>query len=135
MRRALLAFVALAISACAPLPARDRADNGEASGAAGAPSAPRGSSDASPSASTVLLQQSRSQLATGHYPQAAASIERALRIEPDNAYLWAELAQIHLAEGNVQQAEAHARKAMSLAVNDMAARGAAQRVLDAVADR
>ena len=130
MKKTLIVFLTIAISACAPLPvtqnSTDRRD---------VPSAPDDSGDASPSATTGLLEQSRAQLAAGRYPQAGASIERALRIEPGNPYLWLELAQIHLAAGDVRQAEAHVRKALTLAGDDTVARRAAQRVLDQQADR
>jgi Flp pilus assembly protein TadD len=42
-------------------------------------------------ASRALIGQAQAQLASKNYPVAASSIERALRIEPDNALLWIEL--------------------------------------------
>jgi Tfp pilus assembly protein PilF len=69
-------------------------------------------------ASQALLKESRRYQAGGEYPQAAASIERALRIEPRQPLLWLELGQIRLREGNRAQAESMARKALSLASGD-----------------
>jgi len=86
-------------------------------------------------ATAVLLQQGRSQLAAGLYPEAAASLERAVRIEPANPWLWLELARVHLAAGDTRQAEGHARKALTLAGTDDEARRAAQRFLDALPGR
>ena len=58
-------------------------------------------------------------------PVAAASIERALRIEPSNPLLWIELGKIRQAEGNYQQAENMGRKAASMAINAPRAQSAA----------
>jgi Tfp pilus assembly protein PilF len=77
----------------------------------------------------VLIQQARSHMALGEHPQAAASLERAIRIEPGNPWLWLELARVHYAAGELRQAEAHARKAASLAGTDDAARRAADALL------
>jgi hypothetical protein len=41
-------------------------------------------------ASTALVAEARAQTHAGHYDVAAATIERALRIEPDNPLLWME---------------------------------------------
>jgi Tetratricopeptide repeat len=68
-------------------------------------------------ASRALVGQAQTQLASKNYAVAAASIERALRIEPDNPLLWIELGKVRQAEGNYQQAENMGRKAASMAVN------------------
>jgi tetratricopeptide (TPR) repeat protein len=65
-------------------------------------------------ASRSLLGQAQVQLQSGNYALAASSIERALRIEPDNPLLWIELGNIRQAEGNYIQAENMGRKAVSL---------------------
>jgi Tfp pilus assembly protein PilF len=67
-------------------------------------------------ASQALVQQAQAQLAVKNYAVAAGSIERALRIEPDNPLLWIELAKVRQAEGNYVQAENLARKAVSMSV-------------------
>lgn len=64
-------------------------------------------------ASTSLVAQAQKQMAARNYPLASASIERALRIEPENPLLWIELAKVRQAEGNYPQAEALARRALS----------------------
>jgi Flp pilus assembly protein TadD len=56
-------------------------------------------------------------MASKNFAVAAASIERALRIEPDNPLLWIELGKIRQNEGNYQQAENMGRKAASMSVN------------------
>jgi tetratricopeptide (TPR) repeat protein len=80
-------------------------------------------------ASRALVSQAQTQMATKNYPVAASSIERALRIEPDNALLWIELGKIRLAEGNYVQAENMARKAVSMAVNAPRAQSSAWRLI------
>jgi hypothetical protein len=68
-------------------------------------------------ASRALVSQAQTQVASKNYAVAASSIERALRIEPDNPLLWIELGKVRQAEGNYQQAENMGRKAASMAVN------------------
>ena len=50
--------------------------------------------------------------------KAIALLERALRIEPGNALLWHQFAQVRLQQSNWQQAIALARKSNALAGND-----------------
>jgi hypothetical protein len=76
-----------------------------------------------------LLAESRGHQAAGRYPQAAASIERALRIEPRQPVLWLELGTIRLKEGNAAQAESMARKALSLANGDPAIEARAEQLI------
>src|SRR5690606_38480494 len=95
---------------------------------------PRNSLPAEPSprvapASLALLEQSRDQRAAGSYAAAASSIERALRIEPNNAELWLELAEIKLEDADAQQAEQMARKALTLASGDVFVAARAERLL------
>jgi tetratricopeptide (TPR) repeat protein len=100
-----------------------------------APSAPsRPRSDAS-GATQQLLQQSRAARAAGNYPQATATTERALRIDPNNPSLWLELGEIALATGERKQAEMLARKALSLAADDRAVTQQAERLLRAAGTR
>jgi tetratricopeptide (TPR) repeat protein len=68
-------------------------------------------------ASRALVSQAQIQLQSKNYPVAASSIERALRIEPDNPLLWIELGKVRQAEGNYVQAENMGRKAASMSVN------------------
>lgn len=81
------------------------------------------------SASQALLTQSRGHQAAGRYEQAAASIERALRIEPRQPVLWLELGTIRLKEGDFAQAESLGRKALSLATGDAALTAKAEQLI------
>jgi uncharacterized protein HemY len=76
-------------------------------------------------ASTALVAQAHTQASGGDYGQAAATLERALRIEPDNPLLWIELGRVRLGENNPAQADALGRKALSLATGDAAAQASA----------
>ena len=80
-------------------------------------------------ASRALVSQAQTQMATKNYPVAASSIERALRIEPDNPLLWIELGKVRFAEGNYVQAENMARKAVSMSVNAPRAQSSAWRLI------
>ena len=76
-------------------------------------------------ATGALVTQAHAQSAGGDFGQAAATLERAQRIEPDNPLLWIELGRVRLAENNAPQADAMGRKALALAVGDPAAQAAA----------
>lgn len=52
-----------------------------------------------------LVESARSDAAAGRLPNAAASLERALRIEPRNPRLWQELARVRMKQGDYAQAE------------------------------
>jgi tetratricopeptide (TPR) repeat protein len=80
-------------------------------------------------ASVALLEQSRSQRAAGSLGAAATSIERALRIDPNNAELWLELGEIKLEDDDPLQAEQMARKALTLAGGDRIVASRAERLL------
>ena len=90
--------------------------------------APRTAPPVSP-ASQTLLSQSRAHQAAGRWGQAAASIERALRIEPRQPVLWLELGTIRLKEGDFAQAESIGRKALSLATGDAALTARAEQLI------
>jgi tetratricopeptide (TPR) repeat protein len=92
--------------------------------------AARPQSDAS-GASGVLLDQSRAQRAAGSLPSARASLERALRLDPNNPTLWLELGELELQMGNSTQAATMARKAMTLAGRDGRLATRAERLLRA----
>lgn len=76
-------------------------------------------------ATRALVGQAQAQVASKNFPVAAASIERALRIEPGNALLWIELGKVRMAEGNYPQAENLGRKAVALANGAPSAQSAA----------
>ncbi len=81
------------------------------------------------SASQALLTQSRSHQVAGDYGLAAASIERALRIEPRQPVLWLELGKIRLKEADYAQAESMGRKALSLSAGDAALSAQAEQLI------
>lgn len=86
-------------------------------------------------ASQALLAQSRGHQSAGHYDQAAASIERALRIEPRQPVLWLELGNIRLKEGDYAQAESLGRKALSLSGGDADLTARAEQLITAARKR
>jgi Flp pilus assembly protein TadD len=65
-----------------------------------------------------LVTSARSDAAAGRLTNAAASLERALRIEPRNPHLWQELARVRLKQGDYQQAESVAARSNSWAGSD-----------------
>ena len=74
------------------------------------------------SAVVSLLNKARSQSTAGQLHEASASLERAVRIEPRNPYLWQELARVRLEQGQYRQAENLAAKSNSLIAGDGAVR-------------
>lgn len=66
----------------------------------------------------ALLENAEHQQRAGQYDGAAATLERALRIEPDNAHLWHELAKVRLEQQQWAQAEQMARKSLRLSTGD-----------------
>src|SRR5947207_4307516 len=79
-------------------------------------------------AATALVTQAHAQAGSGEFGQAAVTLERALRIEPDNPLLWIELGRVRLGEGNAAQADAMGRKAVALATGDPLAKAAGWRL-------
>jgi hypothetical protein len=77
-----------------------------------------------------LMESARADTAAGRLPNAAASLERALRIEPRNARLWHELAQVRLRQRDYAQAESLAARSNTLAGTDADLRAANQRLID-----
>lgn len=66
----------------------------------------------------ALLDRARLDTGAGQREAAGASLERALRIEPRNPWLWYELAQLRQAQGQYAQAVALAQKSISFAASD-----------------
>lgn len=71
-----------------------------------------------PPAVVALLDQAEQQANAGELESAAASLERAIRIDPRNAVLWYHLATVRLSQGESAQAEQLAVKSNSLAANN-----------------
>ncbi len=135
---ALLA--ALALTACAAAGRAPGAPGGvevPGSGAgslrpqpsAPSPNAPQGRQFHLGPAASALVAQAHSQAGAGEYAAAGATLERALRIEPDNPLLWVELGRVQLGEGNPAQADGMGRKALALATGDPAAQASAWRLI------
>jgi Tfp pilus assembly protein PilF len=57
-----------------------------------------------------LLDSARADESAGRLPNAAASLERALRIEPRNPRLWQELARVRFKQADYAQAESLAQR-------------------------
>src|SRR5947207_2661891 len=70
-----------------------------------------------------LMDTARADAAAGRLANAAATLERALRIEPRNPRLWHELARVRLKQGQYAQAESVAAGCNSWAGSDNALRG------------
>ena len=69
-----------------------------------------------------LVDQARTEASAGRLGNAAASMERAIRLEPKNARLWQELARLRLNQRDYVQAEHVAMKANTLTCGDYAMR-------------
>jgi predicted Zn-dependent protease len=80
-------------------------------------------------ATRSLVAQAQQQLKAGQDAAAASTLERALRIEPDNPLIWLEMAKLRHTEGNAAQAESMARKALSMAGGDARVQSSAWRVI------
>src|SRR6266851_10037988 len=114
--RTLIAFLAVVIGGCAtvytPPP-----------GTAPAPAPePESAARTETIAIASLLDGARADTAAGRLANAAASLERALRIEPRNPRLWHELAGVRLKQGDYAQAESTAARSNSWAGSDNALR-------------
>ena len=72
---------------------------------------PRGVAEVSGPAVISLHGQARQSAAGGDHASAIALLERALRIEPRNAFVWTALAEQHLAADHYDQAENTAARA------------------------
>ena len=77
-----------------------------------------------------LMESARTDAAAGRLPSAAASLERALRIEPRNPRLWQQLARVRLQQGDFAQAESLAARSNSYAGGDSTLRAENQRIVD-----
>ena len=98
-------------------------------GTPGAPSAPPPRQFHLGAASRALVTQAQAQAKSGDFGQASATIERALRIEPENPLLWIELGRMRLGAGDAQQADAMGRKALTLGTGDPSAQAGAWRLI------
>jgi hypothetical protein len=81
---------------------------------------PRGSAPTPPPSAAVvaLLDTAEQRARAGNLDNAAAVLERALRLEPQNALLWHRLATVRLQQGQFAQAASLAAKSNTLAGNN-----------------
>jgi tetratricopeptide (TPR) repeat protein len=80
-------------------------------------------------ATRSLVTQAQGLLAKGDLIGASATLDRALRIEPNNPLLWIERGRVRLAQSDARQAEGCAHKALALASGDRATQKQAGRLL------
>lgn len=105
-----------------PVSERSTEGPGAAAGAAGEMT-PEGQAPSTLSGSpavVALLTRADRQARGGDASGAAATLERALRIEPRNPALWHQLAAVRMAQGNYSLAESLAQKSNVLAGDDKA---------------
>jgi hypothetical protein len=92
----------------------------ESSGPPAALSEPSGTrGEAVNPAVIALVNEASDAQRDGKLDSAGASLERALKIEPDGAWLWHRLARIRLAQGDAARAEALAARSSSLAAGEI----------------
>lgn len=89
---------------------KESADTSKANTTAAAATAPSRPATQQ-SATKALLQEARTAVGAGNYDKAASALERAHRIEPGNAKILYDIAQIRYAQGKYRQAESFASKA------------------------
>ena len=77
-----------------------------------------------------LMDSARNDVRGGRLANAAATLERALRIEPANPRLWQELARVRLQQGQFAQAESTAMRSNSYAGSDAALRAENDRIIE-----
>lgn len=82
--------------------------------------------------SVQLLAQADTLQQSGDLSGAIAQIERAVRIEPRNAYAWHRLATLQLTAGDLNRAEQFARRSNQYAAGDRELIEANQKVMDEV---
>lgn len=98
------------------------------------PSAPPVSTTPAPptqmTATGSLVALADKQAAAGDYASAAAQLERALRIRPQDPVLWQKLAWLRLQSGDFEQAATLASRSDSLAGNNAAVREQNRRIAE-----
>jgi tetratricopeptide (TPR) repeat protein len=139
MRQSLIAALLVVLAGCSltgrsrPPQAGSAAPESTPAGAAAAPVAPAPPAQTRQyrlgGAASALVAQAHARAAAGDYPAATATLERALRIEPENPLAWIELGRVQLDAGNAAQADNMGHKALGLASGDPNAQGAAWRLI------
>jgi cytochrome c-type biogenesis protein CcmH/NrfG len=80
-------------------------------------------------ATRSLVTQARTLMSHGDFDSASSTLDRALRIEPNNPLLWIERGRLRLAESDAHQAEGCGRKALALASGDQGTQKQAGKLL------
>lgn len=70
-------------------------------------------------AAVTLEEEARTLFAAGDHARAVVTLERALRLAPNDARLWLSLAQVRFAQGEYAKADAMAQRAAQLAGRDL----------------
>ena len=139
-RLAAACAVALLLGGCPAPSMRPEAPGNSASGPQPGSSASPASPSVPPSvppprenrlspATSSLVTQARALVSRGDLDGASSTLDRALRIEPNNPLLWIELGRLRLAENDAHQAEGCGRKALALASGDHSTQAQAGRLL------
>ena len=127
-----IALIGSSVAGCKTTPFGDPSPQpGPSSRAPGSSAPPPAAERPAPqsTASAALLEQGRDAREAGQYAEATASLERALRIDPNNPLLWIELAEVKAADGDRAQAREMARKALTLAAGNASIETRARRLL------
>ncbi|MCC5884959.1 MAG: tetratricopeptide repeat protein [Gammaproteobacteria bacterium] len=104
LRWPLLAAVSLWLAACAPLAPEPPVEP--------QPEAPEAVEAPLPPALLALVDRAAEFSAAGDHDDAAAALERALRLSPEEPGLWHRLAAVRLAQGDWGAAEAMAQRSL-----------------------
>lgn len=80
-------------------------------------------------AAKALAKRADGEMRANNLMAAAATLERALRIEPNNAGLWSRLAEVRLLQGDKAQAEQLALKSNGLAGGNAAIRARNEQII------
>jgi tetratricopeptide (TPR) repeat protein len=139
-RLAAACAVALLLGGCPAPSMRPEAPGNSASGPQPGSSASPASPSVPPSvppprenrlspATSSLVTQARALVSRGDLDGASSTLDRALRIEPNNPLVWIELGRLRLAESDAHQAEGCGRKALALASGDRGTQAQAGRLL------
>ena len=71
------------------------------------------------------MTQAETQRKKGDLPGASVTLDRAMRIEPNNPLLWIEMGRLRMDQRNYPQAESMGRKALAMSVGDDTTQSAA----------
>jgi cytochrome c-type biogenesis protein CcmH/NrfG len=115
VRGSSLVALAMLLSACTSLPMQPGAPPSE-------PAPPAEASRTETVAIASLMESAQADTQAGRLANAAASLERALRIEPRNPRVWHELARVRLAQGDYMQVEGLAARSNTWARDNPALR-------------